>query len=384
MSQKCSPIQLPIQIEATCKSGGCRNECGDGSKLIDINATNVLTFNDQGDYLDKCSKSDNCFLPYVNMSYLSNVRQEILPDNEMNLATKYLKWCDFYTLFFNKNGAFDISQTNRSDCAISFKNQTFETTYKKVIPFNLADQIKKTWSTKNERPISNISIKKNIELNKNTFFIQSVNSAVNYVGLTLDQSISSLLSSGKIEAGNHKTSATIRFIISYLYYFEPLDTSVLVNFNYVTKVPCFKNVYDCDSFCPGPYSKDEICRTNIDFDDEKTMDTIFSEEDFKSKCVRKNVSNLNSNDSSVVKSEVESDIKNEVDSDIKNEVDSDIKNEVESDIESLVKSAVKSVVKCDNETSSACSESSTIIDSISFTEHVESNSNCTKDSENSW
>lgn len=376
MSQKCSPIQLPIQIEATCKSGGCRNECGDGSNLIDVNTTNVLTLNDQGDYLDKCSKSDNCFLPYVNMSYLSNVRQEILPDNEMNLATKYLKWCDFYTLFFNKNGAFDISQTNKSDCAISFKNQTFETTYKKVIPFNLADQIKKTWSTKNERPISNISIKKNIELNKNTFFIQSVNSAVNYVGLTLDQSISSLLSSGKIEAGNHKTSATIRFIISYLYYFEPLDTSVLVNFNYVTKVPCFKNVYDCDSFCPGPYSKDENSRNNIDFDDEKTLDTIFSEEDFKSKCVRKNVSNLNSNDSSVVKSDVESVVKCDVDSVVKCDVDSVIG--------SVIGSVIKSVVKCDNETSSACSESSTIIDSVSFTEHVDSKSNCTKDSENSW
>ena len=134
---------MPIQIEATCKSGGCRNECGGGSNSVDINATNVLTLNDQGNYLDKCSNNDSCYIPYVNMSYLSNVRQEILPDNEMNLTTKYLKWCDFYTLFFNKNGAFDISQVNKSDCAISFKNQTFETTYKKVIPFNLADQIKK-------------------------------------------------------------------------------------------------------------------------------------------------------------------------------------------------------------------------------------------------
>lgn len=376
MSQKCSPIQLPIQIEATCKSGGCRNECGDGSNLKDINATNKLTLNDQGEYLDKCLNSGSCYIPYVNMSYLSNVRQEMLPDNEMNLTTKYLKWCDFYTLFFNKNGAFDISQTNKSECAISFKNQTFETTYKKVIPFNLADQIKKTWSTKNERPISNISIKKNIELNKNTFFIQSVNSAVNYVGLTLDQSVSSLLSSGKIEPGNNKTTATIRFIISYLYYFEPLDTSVLVNFNYVTKMPCFKNVYDCDSFCPEPYSKDEICRNNIDFDDEKTLDTIFSEEDFKSKCVRKSVSNLNSNDSSVVKCDVESAIKNEVESVVKCDVDSVVKSQIES--------LVKSVVKCDNQTFSACSESSTIIDSVSFTEHVDDKTNCTKTSEDSW
>ena len=204
------------------------------------------------------------------------------------------------------------------------------------------------------------------------------------------------MSSEKIAAGNYKTSATVRFIISYLYYFEPLDTSVLVNFNYVTKVPCFKNVYNCDSFCPEPYSKDEICRNNIDYDDEKTLYTIFSEEDFKSKCVRKNVSNLNSNESSVVKCDVESDVKCDVESDVKCDVESDVKCDVESvvkcDVESVVKcdadsvieSVIKSVVKHDNETSSACSESSTIIDSVSFTENVESNSNCTKDSENSW
>lgn len=272
MSQNCHHIKFPLDVDPISKS----HASGSGENENDIiSDKNILNLNDQGQYLNKCT-TNKSLIPYVNVVYLSNVRKDVVPDNEINLTSKYLKWCDFFHLFFNKNGAFDISQTNKFDSAISFNNQTFETTFDKQVEFNLADQVKKTWSTKNSKPISNISIKNNIILNKNIFFIQSINSAVNYTGLTLEQTISTLLSSGKIETCNYKTSASVRFVMSYLYYFEPLDTSVVVNFNYITKIPCLKNRDDYSSLCDNPYSIDETCRSIIDFDDETTLGTIFT------------------------------------------------------------------------------------------------------------
>jgi hypothetical protein len=69
----------------------------------------------------------------------------------------------------------------------------------------------------------------------------------------------------------------VRFIVSYADTFAPLDTTIMVNFIYKTKIPCFKNVNDCESFCP--YSKEpKPCR--IDFDETSTVvsDSVMSED----------------------------------------------------------------------------------------------------------
>jgi hypothetical protein len=70
----------------------------------------------------------------------------------------------------------------------------------------------------------------------------------------------------------------VRFVISYADTFEPLDTTVMVNFSYITKIPCYKNVNECDSFCP--YSKDtHACRSEFD---DKCLDDYISVSDEKS------------------------------------------------------------------------------------------------------
>jgi hypothetical protein len=128
--------------------------------------------------------------------------------------------------------------------------------------------------------ISNIPLKTNLLLNKETFYVKSLFSTVSSVGLGLDQAISTLLNNGEIAPGDHTTFATVKFVVSYKYYFAKLDTSVLIDFVYVTKIPCFKNVNECDSFCP-PYSKDSNCRSCLDFDGEQSVVSFLNDDEFK-------------------------------------------------------------------------------------------------------
>jgi hypothetical protein len=200
----------------------------------------------------------------VNLAYFSNkfVNQQI--DEVINLNSIFLNWCDFTTLFFAPSAkAFYISPTNSLNKAISFYNQTYETTQNKHVVFNLADQIKKSWSKKFSKPESLLPPETNIQLSRQGFLTKTLRSIQGkVVALSLDEALNSLLSNNLIVPGDSDNSATVRFVISYTDTFEPLDTTIMVNFSYTTKIPCYKHVNECDSFCP--YSKDsKPCRSEF-------------------------------------------------------------------------------------------------------------------------
>lgn len=241
---------------------------------MDTNSTSV---NVQGYYLGKC----DCTIQQtaeLSLAYLSNSVVPSAADTNIQLNPICLSWCDFLALFFSPSGSFYINPVNHNACAVSFNNQTYETTQCKCIKLNLADQIRKTWATKNNQLISNIPINVNIQLNKEGFYVKSMISSTKYaVGLSLDQVYSTLLANGEIEVADSHSSATVQFVVSYKYYFAPLDVGVLVNFVYITKIPCYKNVTECNPYCP-PYSycKDTTCRTCLDVSGEESVISLLS------------------------------------------------------------------------------------------------------------
>jgi hypothetical protein len=135
-------------------------------------------------------------------------------------------------------------------------SQTYETTQNKCVKFNLQDQIRKAWSKKNAKNETSIPPNVNILLNRAGFLTKSLTSVKEYcLGLSIDEVISTLLNNNDIVPGNSDTTATIKFLVSYKNYFEPLNTYVLINFTYITKIPCYKNSVDCFITC-NPYSND--------------------------------------------------------------------------------------------------------------------------------
>ena len=225
--------------------------------------------NDQGIFLDKgVDVVDQ--LPDLNLAFLSNKYVSSQIDEVINLNPICLNWCDFSNLFFTPSTkAFHISPSNVLNKAISFYNQTYETTQSPNVVFTLADQIRKTWSKKTNKPESLIPPEVNIHLTREGFLTKNLRSVRGkVVALSLDEALNALLSNNSIVPADSDSSATVRFVISYADTFEPLDTTVMVNFIYKTRIPCFKNVNDCESFCP--YSKEsKPCRA--DFDETATV-----------------------------------------------------------------------------------------------------------------
>jgi hypothetical protein len=219
--------------------------------------------NDQG-FFKNDPLVDITRIPILDLAYLANVSDiksveatDSSADVIINLNPICLKWCDFTTLFFRApGGAFWINPSNSSSVALNMMSQTYETTQNKCVKFSLQDQIKKAWSKKNAKNEASIPPNVNILLNRAGFLTKSLTSVKEYcLGLSVDEVISTLLNNAEILPGNSDTTATVKFIVSYKNYFEPLNTYVLVNFAYITKIPCYKNNADCFITC-NPYSND--------------------------------------------------------------------------------------------------------------------------------
>ena len=216
--------------------------------------------NDQG-FFKNSPAIDITKVPVIDLAFLSNVSSfetnESSADVTINLNPICLKWCDFTTLFFRSpGGAFWINPANSSSIALTMLSQTYETTQNKCVKFSLQDQIRKAWSKKNAKNEASIPPNVNILLNRAGFLTKSLTSVKEYcLGLSVDEMISTLLNNHEILPGNSDTTATVKFIVSYKNYFEPLNTYVLINFAYITKIPCYKNNTDCFITC-NPYSND--------------------------------------------------------------------------------------------------------------------------------
>lgn len=231
--------------------------------------------NDQGSFLNSCAKTISPD-PVLDLAYLSNTIDNTESDLILNLNPVCLTWCDFMNLFFASNsGAFWINPSGSNSCVITLNSQTYESTQNKCIQFNLAEQIKKAWAQKNSKLESQIPPQYNLILNKQVFYLRTLAASKYAVGLGLDQAISTLLANNQIAPADSESCARVKFTISFRYYFAPLETSVLANFNYITKIPCFKNTGSCD-FCP--YTKDnQNCRACFDIKDDNTITSFLNE-----------------------------------------------------------------------------------------------------------
>lgn len=287
--------------------------------------------NDQGFY-QNTGKPGVTNLPEIYLAFLSNVSNINLEESDViiNLNPICLNWCDFTTLFFRSpSGVFWINPSNATSKLLVFSNQTYESTQSKCVQFSLTDQIKKAWSKQNSKSEVNIPANINILLNRAGFLTKSVAYVKEYVqGLSIDEAISALLSSNEIVPGNSETSATVKFIISYKDYFAPLNTSIVVNFSYVTKIPCYKNNIDCFIEC-NAYSKNcDDCRVSIyennsevhslkksNFEIYETEDDIASQPSLQSKSI-----NAESVDSSLIIGELTKIINSEASTKMNNSI----------------------------------------------------------------
>lgn len=257
---------------------------------------NGIVNNDQG-YYRNIPSDQITNIPTFNLAVFSNVSDKT-PDVNIMLNSTYLSWNDFTNLFFKSpSGAFYINPSNNSASVISFNYQTYKTTYNKYVMYNLADQVKKAWSKKNNKPESNIPATVNIELDRETFLTKSLGSICgNLVGLSYDEMLSSLLGNGVIAVGTSQDTATINFLIEYDFYFEPLNITLSTTFTYITNIPCFKNTipFCCD--CP-PYSTDNKVYDRSHFDLNDNM-SVFSDSESKKNdefSVNSNYNSINTN-----------------------------------------------------------------------------------------
>jgi hypothetical protein len=247
------------------------------------NSYTAGVYNVDQNYYKDIPTSQITSVPSLNLAILYNVSSDKSPDVQINLNSTQLSWNDFSTLFFKSpSGAFYINPSNENVGAISFSNQTYETTNSKNVRFTLASQIRKAWSKNNSLPESAISPKTNIELERVTFLTKSLGSVYGeFVGLSYDEALSALLSSGDIVVGDSDNSASVKFLIGYQFYFQPLDTILLTTFTFITQIPGYKNSnYFTSDKSASPYSNDTktIDRTGIDLNDDVS---VFS--DFESK-----------------------------------------------------------------------------------------------------
>jgi hypothetical protein len=276
MADKCSPVRLPIKIEASCNS---ENNCDCTETPLQTKCVISMVPSSQNTFQNTCTDSIEQ-QPSIDIAYLSNVRHEKDADLSVTLNPTILSWCDFLTLFYRANNVFSVNPTNQTACAINFVSQTYENTTNKKIKFNLAQQVRIAWANKCETTIDSIPAKSNILLNKDTFSIRSLMNNSSAVSLTLDQAIQTLLANGEIGPGDSTDIASVRFVVQYKYCFKPLDTCVLVNFVFVTGIPCYKNLNFCDDWCPV-YSSDKGCRNCPELADETKDIMSFLNKNFK-------------------------------------------------------------------------------------------------------
>jgi hypothetical protein len=226
----------------TCKGESSSQDCS-------VNCETSTTFSSQGVYQNVCTKIvEN--ITQIPIASLSNVRNnECIPVKSIKLNTICLTWCDFVRLFY-PNNSFRISLNNAAPCATFFSGQTYEDTSNPCIRFYLSQLVRSAWEGRCNAPFANVPLKTGILLEKDTSTIRSLYSATSFIALTLDEVIDTLITNGQITPADSTSRATVIFTIEYIYYFQPLDIAVQVNFNYKTAIPCYKNVEQCDNWCP--------------------------------------------------------------------------------------------------------------------------------------
>ena len=261
----------------TTLNGIVKNDQGFFQNKSNVDITGIPVV----DFLKNNPSIDITLIPVVDLAYLSNIpiidgsSEEDDSDVIINLNPICLEWCDFITLFYRAPGGVFGITSNSPSLALTLINQTYETTHDKYVRFSLPAQIRKAWSKKHSKNETSIPPHVNILLNRVGFLTKSLTSVKECcVGLSIDEAINTLLNNAEISPSTLTETATVKFTISYKVYFEPLNTSVLVNFAYITNIPCYKNCTAC--FMQG-YT-DSNAYTNIQETDDISSSPFYTSE----------------------------------------------------------------------------------------------------------
>lgn len=212
-------------------------DAGKSTPTYDKGVINV----DQGFYNNIASPISD--IPLQTLAFVSNSEKIYESDVVINLAPTSLSWSDFVSLFFKSPGnGFSISLANSASKPVAFYNQYYESTENKLKKFYLTDQLTKAWAKKHAMAVSSISPHMEILLHRFSFLVKSIATLKQYsVGLSLDEAICALLAEDSIVLGDLEDTATVKFKITSLIHFEPLNTAITVNFFFNTLIPNYKN-----------------------------------------------------------------------------------------------------------------------------------------------
>jgi hypothetical protein len=161
----------------------------------------------------------------------------------------------------------------------------------------------KAWSKKNNKSEGSIPSYYKIMLNRSGFLTKSLGAVKGTVmGLSLDEVLSTLLGVNDIKKTNNNSFATVNFKVSYNDYYQPLNTSVLVIFNYTTHIPGYENVNQSGSI---PYSeciKSVRSSSNISNIDNFDIESIINDDvsEYSEKSALHSIINDINNDHDIV------------------------------------------------------------------------------------
>ena len=221
--------------------------------LLPTYDSNGFINNDQGAYKNIPTSVNG--VPSINMAFITNNKTNLDEDVIINLNTVSLTWNDFINIFYGINGnGFSINPANAGARAISFYNQTYQTTENPSLPFVLKDQLYKAWTKKHAKPDSAISPQTSICLNRFGFLVKSLYTIKEYtIALSLDEMLSTLLNEGSIQVGDFDDLAIVDVVVSAKINYDPLKIVALVNFTYRIHIPNYKNSNKNSNKNSSPY-----------------------------------------------------------------------------------------------------------------------------------
>ena len=172
----------------------------------------------------------------------------------LDLNPYELSWCDFLAIFYKNGNGFNVSTYNTGLNVIAFNKQNYRSANNSY-RLNLLNELTKAYTSKHNILENKITGYKQIQLILEINKLQSLSSLTGSVSLSLDEALHQLTSSNQITyTGELDHSAKVTFKVYTIIHSNVLDTSIGIFFNYVTSIPCYRNVYINDNHCiVNPY-----------------------------------------------------------------------------------------------------------------------------------
>lgn len=179
--------------------------------------------------------------PSLDFAMLYNENKQT--DSVIELETIDLHYKDFLNVFYYSNGGgFNINPNAKQFNLLQLSN-LFYTSNNNKMSWNLKNQLLKTFSKKNNIPESSISPIHKIQLERETFSLNSLSLHNKFqVALALDEILYSIENTHNIVfTGDSDDNVPVILKLNYLYYSAHLDTAVSFVLPLRVKFPKYKH-----------------------------------------------------------------------------------------------------------------------------------------------